>query len=81
MSGIMLARFSEDATPSRSSESQASSTWPISAISAMEQPALRSGRITCCHPCASTSADSAMKWTPQKMRYLALVSLAILLSL
>ena len=36
-------------SPARTSESQQSSTWPISAMSAIEQPAFRSGRITCCH--------------------------------
>ena len=34
-------------------------------MSAMEQPALRSGRITCCSGEVRMSADSAMKWTPQ----------------
>ena len=34
-------------------------------MSAIEQPALRSGRITCWWGPVSTSADSAMKWTPQ----------------
>ena len=50
----------------RASSSQASSTWSMSAMSAMEQPALRSGRSTCWWSPVSTSADSAMKWTPQK---------------
>ena len=50
----------------RAISSQASSTWSMSAMSAMEQPALRSGRITCWWGAVSTSADSAMKWTPQK---------------
>ena len=45
--------------------SQASSTDSRSAMSAIEQPALRSGRITCWWSPVSTSADSAMKWTPQ----------------
>ena len=34
-------------------------------MSAIEQPALRSGRITVWWGWRSTSADSAMKWTPQ----------------
>src|SRR4029078_3989730 len=46
--------------------SQQSSTWPISAISAIEQPALRSGRIVTCPGRLRTSALSAMKCTPQK---------------
>ncbi len=45
--------------------SQHSSTWSMSAMSAMEQPALRSGRMTRWWAPVSTSADSAMKWTPQ----------------
>ncbi len=47
------------------SASQASSTESMSAMSAMEQPALRSGRMTCWWGPVRTSADSAMKWTPQ----------------
>ncbi len=47
------------------SSSQASSTWSMSAMSAIEQPALRSGRITRWWSPVSTSADSAMKCTPQ----------------
>ena len=47
------------------SSSQASSTWSMSAMSAMEQPALRSGSTTFWWSPVSTSADSAMKWTPQ----------------
>ena len=35
-------------------------------MSAMEQPAARSGRITCWWSPVRMSADSAMKWTPQK---------------
>ena len=50
----------------RASASQASSTSSRSAMSAMEQPALRSGRITCWWSAVRMSADSAMKWTPQK---------------
>ncbi len=45
--------------------SQASSTESMSAMSAIEQPALRSGRITCWWGPVRMSADSAMKWTPQ----------------
>ena len=48
------------------SVSQASSTESMSAMSAIEQPALRSGRITCWWAPVRMSADSAMKWTPQK---------------
>ena len=49
----------------RARASQASSTSSRSAMSAMEQPALRSGRITCWWSAVRMSADSAMKWTPQ----------------
>jgi hypothetical protein len=35
-------------------------------MSAMEHPAVRSGRITTASGPVSTSADSAMKCTPQK---------------
>ncbi len=45
--------------------SHASSTESRSAMSAIEQPALRSGRITCWWSPVRMSADSAMKWTPQ----------------
>ena len=38
----------------------------MSAMSAMEHPALRSGRSTCWWAPVRTSADSAMKCTPQK---------------
>ena len=48
------------------SSSQASSTWSMFAMSAMEQPAFRSGRITRWWSPVRTSADSAMKWTPRK---------------
>ncbi len=47
------------------SASQASSTSSRSAMSAIEHPALRSGRITVWWSPVSTSADSAMKCTPQ----------------
>ena len=50
-------------------------------MSAMEQPALRSGRMTCWPGRARMSALSAMKWTPQKTMYCAPVSEAILESL
>ena len=49
-----------------SSTSHASSTESMSARSAIEHPALRSGRTTCWWSPVRTSADSAMKWTPQK---------------
>ena len=53
----------------RPSASQASSTESMSAMSAIEQPAFRSGRRTCwCGP-VRMSADSAMKWTPQNTMY------------
>ena len=54
---------------------QQSSTWSMSAMSAIEQPAARSGRTTVTRPprrascsgrLARMSAVSAMKWTPQK---------------
>ena len=64
------------ARPKRSSASQQASTWEISAISAIEQPAFRSGRITCWPSRPSTSALSAIKCTPQKTMYLAPVSAA-----
>ena len=58
------------------SSSQASSTWSIAAMSAIEQPAARSGRTTGTRSpprsasfsgrLARMSAVSAMKWTPQK---------------
>jgi hypothetical protein len=38
-------------------------------MSAIEQPAARSGRITVCSLEVRMSADSAMKWTPQKTMY------------
>jgi hypothetical protein len=47
-------------------DSHASSTASMSAMSAIEHPALRSGRITCWFGAVRMSADSAMKWTPQK---------------
>jgi hypothetical protein len=46
--------------------SHAASTLSSSAMSAIEQPAARLGRITCCSGRARMSAVSAMKWTPQK---------------
>ena len=39
-------------------------------MSAIEQPAFRSGRMTCWPSRPSTSALSAMKCTPQKTMYL-----------
>ncbi len=56
----------------RPSSSQASSTWSMSAMSAIEQPALRSGRITCWWSPVRMSADSAMKCTPQNTMYVGL---------
>jgi hypothetical protein len=41
----------------------------MSAMSAIEQPALRSGRITCWWSPVRMSADSAMKCTPQNTMY------------
>ena len=38
-------------------------------MSAIEQPAARSGRITFCSGAVRMSADSAMKCTPQKTMY------------
>ena len=49
----------------RPGTSHASSTESMSAMSAIEQPALRSGRRTCWWSPVRMSADSAMKWTPQ----------------
>ena len=49
--------------------SHASSTESRSAMSAIEQPALRSGRITFWSGPVRMSADSAMKCTPQKTMY------------
>ena len=43
----------------------ASSSWSISAMSAMLHPADRSGRITRCRGPVKMSAVSAMKCTPQ----------------
>ena len=57
------------------SASQASSTSSRSAMSAIEQPALRSGRITFWWSPVSMSADSAMKCTPQNTMYSASVLL------
>ena len=54
------------ATPASASTSQASSTWDSRAMSAIEHPAARSGRITFCSGAVRMSADSAMKCTPQK---------------
>ena len=57
------------ATPASASTSQASSTCASRAMSAIEQPAARSGRMTCWLSAVRMSADSAMKWTPQKTMY------------
>ena len=50
---------------SSSSCSQHSRTESMSAMSAIEQPAARFGRMTLCPGCARMSAVSAMKCTPQ----------------
>ena len=63
--------------PSRSSRSsQASSTSPVGAMSAIEQPAVMLGRMTRWRGAQRMRAVSAMKWTPQKMMYSASVWLA-----
>ena len=54
------------ATPASTSTSHASSTWLIAAMSAIEQPAARSGSTTCWVSAVRMSALSAMKCTPQK---------------
>src|SRR5436190_1590528 len=56
----------ESATPASVSASQQSSTWSKLAMSAIEQPAARSGSTTCWCGAVRMSADSAMKCTPQK---------------
>ena len=53
------------AMPASSMAVQASSTCRSRAMSAIEQPAARSGRITFCSGEVRMSADSAMKCTPQ----------------
>ena len=53
------------ATPASASTSQASSTCASLAMSAIEHPAARSGKITFCSGAVKMSADSAMKCTPQ----------------
>ena len=57
-------------SPMATNCSQQSSTCVISAMSAIEHPAFRSGRIVICPGRLSTSALSAMKCTPQKTMYL-----------
>ena len=57
------------AMPASVSTSHASSTWSSRAMSAIEQPAARSGRITFWSSAVRMSADSAMKCTPQKTMY------------
>ena len=56
-------------SPASASASQQSSTCDSRAISAIEQPAARSGSTTCCCGEVRMSADSAMKCTPQKTMY------------
>ncbi len=51
--------------PRSSKCSQAVSTWPSTAMSAIEQPAARSGSTTRCAAPVRMSALSAMKCTPQ----------------
>ncbi len=53
------------ATPAAISASQQSSTCDSAAMSAIEQPAARSGSTTCWCGAVRMSADSAMKCTPQ----------------
>jgi hypothetical protein len=50
--------------------SHASTVSSYEAISAIEHPAERSGRITSTESGVSMSAVSAMKWTPQKTTHL-----------
>ena len=57
------------AMPRSVSVSQAASTCDSTAMSAIEQPAARSGRITFCASEVRMSALSAMKCTPQKTMY------------
>ena len=52
--------------------SQQSSTSSMCAMSAIEHPAVRLGRITCWCSWLRMTAVSAMKWTPQKMMLSAL---------
>ena len=59
----------DPATPASSRISQASSTWSNVAMSAIEQPAARSGSTTCCASEVRMSALSAMKCTPQNTTY------------
>ncbi len=54
------------AIPASVSTSQHSATCSAVAMSAIEQPAARSGRMTCWALPVRMSADSAMKCTPQK---------------
>ena len=53
------------ARPADASRSQAASTCASTAMSAIEQPAARSGSTTCCASPVRMSALSAMKCTPQ----------------
>ena len=70
MTGITGTRPSSSGvsrSPSTSAScSQHSSTWSMSAISAIEHPAARFGRITAWSGRERRSAVSAMKCTPQK---------------
>src|SRR5262249_61545799 len=60
---------SSSVMPARTRFSQQSSTWVISAMSAMEHPAFRSGRIVACPGRERMSALSAIKCTPQNTMY------------
>ncbi|CAB4670853.1 unannotated protein [freshwater metagenome] len=54
------------ATPKSVNTFQHSFTWGADAISAMEHPAAKSGKITFWLADVRMSALSAIKWTPQK---------------
>ena len=62
VTGIVLS-----ATPAAVSASQHCATCSLFAISAIEQPAAKSGKITFCESLVKISALSAMKCTPQKI--------------
>ncbi|MEN3315157.1 MAG: hypothetical protein V7605_1391 [Acidimicrobiaceae bacterium] len=71
---MMGTMRSTSVTAARSS--QASSTESRSAMSAIEHPELRSGSNTFWWSPVSSSADSAMKWTPQNTTYDAVLAAA-----
>ena len=60
---------------------QSRSTSLSVAMSAIEHPARRVGISTACSSRVSTSADSAMKWTPQNTMVVASESAAFRLSM